>query len=289
MNKDFFKNIRILDGGMGQQLLAKGLISKGTLWSATANLDKNFHDLVVDVHLSFINAGTHLAPNIKVAESAKVIENTQRDINSALVNEFSIIFRKLDIDIFDVLDAAKTKWNFLPFTPGLVGGHCIGVDPYYLTFKAKEIGYEPAIVLAGRKINDDRAEWIAAQIVNEIDKRSIHRKGLKMLILGYTFKPNCPDIRNTKVQDLSDILFKKGFDITIVDPWINIEEVKSLEKIKIVSNLPQNKKFNVVISAVNHYQFSSLTSNDFERYLEEDNVLFDLNGMIPRDLNPIRL
>ncbi len=248
----------------------------------SANWINNFYS-------SFINAGTHLAPSIKVAESAKVIENTQRDINIALVNEFSIIFRKLEIDIFDVLDAAKTKWNFLPFSPGLVGGHCIGVDPYYLTFKAKEIGYEPAIVLAGRKINDDRAEWIASQIINEIDKRKIYKKGLKVLIMGFSFKPNCPDIRNTKVKDLNDILSKYGFDITIVDPWINIEEAKSLANIKIVSNFPINKKFKVIIAAVDHYQFSSLTCSELESYLEEEYILFDLKDMIPRDLNPIRL
>ena len=230
-----------------------------------------------------------MAPTIKVAESAKVIENTQRDINIALVNEFSIIFKKLNIDIFDVLEAAKTKWNFLPFSPGLVGGHCIGVDPYYLTFKSEEIGYKPAVVLAGRKINDERAEWIVSEITKEMDYRKFKIKGSKILIMGFTFKPNCPDIRNTKVRDLNDLLYKVGFDITIVDPWIDLEKSETLDDLNIYNNFPKNKKFHIVIAAVDHYQFSSLTANYLKSHLEEEHILFDLKDIIPRDLNPIRL
>ena len=240
-------------------------------------------------YASFISAGTYLAKNIKVAEAAKIIENTQRDINIALINELSMIFRKMNIDIFDVLDAAQTKWNFLPFKPGLVGGHCIGVDPYYLTYKAEKIGYYPQMVLAGRRINDDRAKWIVNQIILEMAKRKISIIGSKILILGFTFKANCPDIRNTKVYDLVKSLEEYGLIVDVIDPMANIEDAKYKYDINIASEIPFGKKYNLLLAAVNHSDFKHLEINSWLSFVEKNYLMVDLQGIIPRELNPLRI
>ena len=237
-----------------------------------------------------IKAGTHLAPSIKVAEAAKVIENTQRDLNIALMNELAIIFKKIGIDTRDVLKAASTKWNFLNFKPGLVGGHCIGVDPYYLTHKSRELGYYPQVVLAGRKINDSMAEWISKEIISELGKRNLNPHNKNLLILGVTFKANCPDVRNTKVVDLICELNKYNFKITIIDPLADKDEVYSTYKINIENKISFNKKYDVVVSAVAHDEFTKKDINFWENLIKKDlGIYFDLNDLIPRDLNPIRL
>ena len=212
------------------------------------------------IYSSVITAGTHLASSIKVAESAKVIENAQRDINIAFVNELKKIFDKMNIDTSEVLKAAGTKWNFLPFTPGLVGGHCIGVDPYYLAQKAQQYDYHPEIILAGRRINDSMGRYVANQVIKQMIQEGIRIKGSKILVLGITFKENCPDIRNTRVVDVVDELKEYMADVTIFDPWASPEEVKHEYGLDIVTELPDGK-FDAVIEAVKHKEFGSLSLN----------------------------
>ena len=238
---------------------------------------------------SIIAAGTFSAKNIKVAEAAKVIENTQRDINIALINEFSIIFKKLGINTKDVLDAAETKWNFLPFKPGLVGGHCIGVDPYYLTYRSEIEGYQPQIVLAGRRLNDGMSLWIADQFILELIKRKLYTQKTKILILGLSFKENCPDIRNTKVIDLINHLKKFNLDLTIFDPFVNKKEVLKTLNIHVIDELPNNQKFNGVIVTLAHDPFRNLAKEDWENLIKKDGIFFDLKNIVPETLNPIRI
>lgn len=209
------------------------------------------------LYSSVIKAGTHLAPTIKVAEAAKVIENSQRDINIAFVNELKKIFDRMNIDTNAVLQAAGTKWNFLPFKPGLVGGHCIGVDPYYLAQKAQEYGYHPEIILAGRRLNDSMGEYVASEVVKKMIKQGIQIKGSNILVLGITFKENCPDVRNTKVVDVIRELKEYGTNITIYDPWANPEEVEHEYGLEIVTKLP-NGKFDAVVLAVAHAKFKQI-------------------------------
>ena len=230
-----------------------------------------------------------MAESIKVAEAAKIIENTQRDINIALMNELSIIFRKMDIDIFDVLDAAGTKWNFLPFKPGLVGGHCIGVDPFYLTYKAKQLNYYPEIVLSGRKINDNRAIWLAKEIVNEMEKKKINILGSKVLIFGFTFKANCPDTRNTKIFDLVTFLAGYGLDVKVVDPLADLEQTKKIYKINILRTNAKVIKSHVIIAAVDHKEFLNYSSDEWLNCAEKKHLFVDLKDMIPRSLKPLRI
>ncbi len=240
-------------------------------------------------YASFINAGTYLAPSIKVAEAAKVIENTQRDLNIALVNELSIILKKLDIDTLEVLKAAETKWNFIPFKPGLVGGHCIGVDPYYLTYKAEQIGYHPEVVLAGRRINDHMPQWIAEQLVLNLVKNEIKVKGSRLLILGLTFKENCPDFRNSKVFNLIEYLNNYGFNIEVVDPFINEEIKLKINSFTLKDSLKECSNYDSIILAVKHKLFTELSLEQWNTLRSPKGIIFDIKGIVPKNLNPIRI
>ena len=241
--------------------------------------------LVNEVYSSVIVAGTHLAPSIKVAEAAKVIENSQRDINIAFVNELSKIFNKLGIDTQDVLDAASTKWNFLPFKPGLVGGHCIGVDPYYLAQCAQRHGYHPEIILAGRRMNDGMGEYVANETVKLMLKKGIQVLDSNILILGFTFKENCPDVRNTKVIDIYKALKEYNLNITVYDPWANPAIVKHEYGIEVVNELPEGKA-DAVILAVAHEEFKGL---DVESLAKEKHVIFDVKGFLEKGIIDGRL
>ncbi len=231
---------------------------------------------VNDLYKSVITAGTHLAPTIKVAEAAKVIENSQRDINIAFVNELAKIFNAMEIDTHDVLEAAGTKWNFLPFKPGLVGGHCIGVDPYYLAQRAQEFGYHPEIILAGRRLNDSMGEYVAAQVVKLMIKKGIAINGATLLMLGITFKENCPDVRNTKIVDVIAALKDYGVVVTIYDPWANPEEVVHEYKLTTTKVLP-NEKFDAVVLGVSHKKFLDLA---FDNLRKETSILYDVKGTL---------
>lgn len=235
--------------------------------------------LVNEVYSSVIAAGTHLAPSIKVAEAAKVIENSQRDINIAFVNELSKIFTKMDIDTQDVLEAASTKWNFLPFKPGLVGGHCIGVDPYYLARCAQQHGYNPEIILAGRRMNDGMGEYVATQTIKLMLKKGIQVLGSHILVLGFTFKENCPDVRNTKVVDIVRALKEYNLNITIFDPWANPAIVEREYGLPVVNELPTGEKFDACIAAVAHKKFEGL---DISSVLKPKHVIFDVKATLPR-------
>ncbi len=240
-------------------------------------------------YASIIAAGTYRATSLKVAEAAKVIENTQRDLNIALVNELAIIFREMNIDTLDVLEAAGTKWNFLPFRPGLVGGHCIGVDPYYLTHKAEQLGYYPQVVLAGRRINDGMGRWVVEQLVLELARRGAVIAGARVLVLGLSFKENCPDLRNTRVIDLLEALERYGIESEVVDPWIDPEEAKRLYGLAVSEAIPSNQTFHAVVLAVAHQQFALLAPEIWSQLIEPGGVLMDLKGAIPRELAPLRL
>ena len=241
--------------------------------------------LVNEVYASVIVAGTHLAPSIKVAEAAKVIENSQRDINIAFVNELSKIFNKLGIDTQDVLEAASTKWNFLPFKPGLVGGHCIGVDPYYLAQCAQRHGYHPEIILAGRRMNDGMGEYVANETVKLMLKKGIQVLGANILILGFTFKENCPDVRNTKVIDIYKALKEYNVNITVYDPWANPAIVKHEYGIEVVNELPEEKA-DAIILAVAHEIFKNL---NMEELLYKLHVIFDVKGVLKKEIVDNRL
>ena len=239
---------------------------------------------------SIIEAGTHLAPSMKVAEAAKVIENTQRDLNIALVNELAIIFRHVGLDTLDVLEAAGTKWNFLPFRPGLVGGHCIGVDPYYLTHKAEELGYYPQVVLAGRRINDGMGRWVVEQLVLEMARQGMVIAGAKVLVLGLSFKENCPDLRNTRVVDLIEALERYGMETELVDPWVDPGEAQREYGLNVASTLPAYiDRYAAVVVAVPHKQFAKWTLEQWRQLLLPSGVLLDLKGIVPRELAPLRL
>ena len=238
---------------------------------------------------SIIEAGTHLAPSIQVAEAAKVIENTQRDLNIALVNELAIIFRQMGIDTLDVLDAAGTKWNFLPFLPGLVGGHCIGVDPYYLTHKAEQLGYHPQVVLAGRRINDGMGRWVVEQLVLEMARRGMVIAGVQVLVLGLTFKENCPDLRNTRVVDVIAALQRYGMEPVLVDPWVDAEEARREYGLTVLATIPDNNRYGAVIAAVAHRQFVGIPESSWRELVLADGVLLDLKGVMPRALQALRL
>jgi len=232
--------------------------------------------IVDELYKSVISAGTHLAPTIKVAEAAKVIENSQRDINIAFVNELAKIFNLLDINTSDVLAAASTKWNFLPFKPGLVGGHCIGVDPYYLAQKAEEKGYHPEIILAGRRMNDSMGDYIAKEALKLMIKKGMNIKDSKVLILGITFKENCPDVRNTKVADVVHSLKDFGTNITIFDPIANKEEVKHEYNLEITNELPQ-EKFDMIMLCVSHNEFKQI---EYSKLTNDINVIYDVKNTL---------
>ncbi|MGB5919204.1 Vi polysaccharide biosynthesis UDP-N-acetylglucosamine C-6 dehydrogenase TviB [Arcobacter sp.] len=228
---------------------------------------------VNELYASIITAGTHLAPTIKVAEAAKVIENSQRDINIAFVNELAIIFNKLGINTNDVLEAAGTKWNFLLFRPGLVGGHCIGVDPYYLTHKAQQVGYNPEIILAGRRLNDNMGIYVANQVIKLMIKKGHKIEGSKVLILGITFKENCPDIRNSRVIDVIEELQEFGCDIDVYDPWADAKEVKEEYTLELSNNINYNN-YEAIVLAVAHEEFKEL------KLKTDDNVVFDIKSVL---------
>ncbi|WP_312923361.1 nucleotide sugar dehydrogenase [Empedobacter brevis] len=233
-------------------------------------------EVVNNIYKSVIVAGTHLAPTIKVAEAAKVIENSQRDINIAFVNELAKIFNLLDIDTHAVLEAAGTKWNFLPFKPGLVGGHCIGVDPYYLAQKAQEKGYHPEIILAGRRLNDSMGQYVASQVVKTMIKKNIKVNGAKVLNLGITFKENCPDVRNTKAVDVIEALEDYSLEVVTYDPWANPVEVEHEYGMNIINEL-STEKYDAIILTVAHKEFADL---DLNQYLKEDGVIYDVKGIL---------
>lgn len=275
-NKDFFAGYspERINPGDKQHTVEKILkITSGSTPEVGIKVD--------ELYKSVITAGTHLAPTIKVAEAAKVIENSQRDINIAFVNELAKIFNLLDIDTQDVLKAAGTKWNFLPFKPGLVGGHCIGVDPYYLAQKAQEKGYHPEIILAGRKLNDSMSEYVASQVVKLMIKKGISINGAKVLMLGVAFKENCPDVRNTKIVDVISALKEYGVEITIYDPWVNHEEVYHEYQLKTETKLP-DVKFDAVVLGVAHQEFLSL---DFDKIRKEKSILYDVKGILEKNVD----
>lgn len=231
---------------------------------------------VDELYKSVITAGTHLAPSIKVAEAAKVIENSQRDINIAFVNELAKIFNLMDIDTQEVLAAASTKWNFLPFKPGLVGGHCIGVDPYYLAQRAQEFGYHPEIILAGRRLNDSMGEYVASQVVKLMIKKGISVNKANLLMLGITFKENCPDVRNTKIVDVVRALKEYGITVTIYDPLASVEEVKKEYKLETINYVPK-EKFDAIVLGVAHKEFLKL---NFSELQESNSLLYDVKGVL---------
>lgn len=232
---------------------------------------------VDDLYKSVITAGTHLAPCIKVAEAAKVIENSQRDINIAFVNELAKIFNLMDINTHDVLEAAGTKWNFLPFKPGLVGGHCIGVDPYYLAQRAQEFGYHPEIILAGRRVNDSMGGYVASQVVKAMIKKNIPVQNAEVLMLGITFKENCPDVRNTKIVDVIAALEDFGLKITVFDPWANPKQVAYEYGVICQSELSQETKYDAIVLGVAHNEFLEL---DIDSLKKESSVVFDVKGVL---------
>ena len=237
---------------------------------------------------SVVAAGTYLAPNLKVAEAAKVIENTQRDLNIALVNELAMIFARLGIDTGDVLAAAGTKWNFLPFQPGLVGGHCIGVDPYYLTHKAEQLGYYPQVVLSGRRINDGLADWLAERLIQAMARQGLVIAGAEVLVLGFTFKENCPDLRNTRVCQLVQALQSYGCSLTVVDPWVEPGD-PAAAGIEVLAEIPACTRYGAVVAAVAHQQFSGWPAAQWQELLQVNGVLLDLKNLMPRELVALRL
>jgi len=239
-------------------------------------------EFVDKLYQSIITAGTHKAPSIKVAEAAKVIENTQRDVNIALINELSLIFGKMGIDTLDVLEAAGTKWNFLPFRPGLVGGHCIGVDPYYLTHKAQSLGYHPEIILSGRRINDGMGEYVAEKVVRLMTERKIHVAEANVLIMGLTFKEDCPDIRNTRVVDLVETFTSYHANVDVYDPWASPAETEHEYGISLVHELKDNH-YDAIILAVGHHQFKEMGAANIKKLGHANHVLFDVKFALDRD------
>lgn len=252
-----------------------------TIKKVTSGSTDEVAEAVDQLYRQIITAGTHKASSIKVAEAAKVIENTQRDVNIALMNELSLIFHKLGIDTIEVLQAAGTKWNFLPFRPGLVGGHCIGVDPYYLTHKAQEVGYHPEVILAGRRINDNMAAHVADETVKLMLRKGMPVFGNKVLVLGLTFKENCPDVRNTKVVDIVRNLQSYKAEVDVYDPWINLEEAEHEYGLKCLAEMPTTGQYAAIILAVGHHQFISLGEQGIKAFGKADAVLFDVKSILP--------
>ncbi|WP_248919149.1 Vi polysaccharide biosynthesis UDP-N-acetylglucosamine C-6 dehydrogenase TviB [Pseudomonas entomophila] len=282
-NKDFFAGYspeRINPGDKEHRVT--------TIKKVTSGSTPEVADLVDALYREIIVAGTHKASSIKVAEAAKVIENTQRDLNIALINELALIFNKMGIDTEAVLQAAGTKWNFLPFRPGLVGGHCIGVDPYYLTHKAQSIGYHPEIILAGRRLNDSMGAYVVSQLVKAMVKRRIHVDGARVLIMGLTFKENCPDLRNTKVVDIVKELQEYNIQVDVHDPWVSVEEAQHEYGITPVQQ-PVQGAYDGVILAVAHQQFKDLGIESIRTLGKAEHVLYDLKYLLPAEQSDLRL
>lgn len=282
-NKDFFVGYspeRINPGDKQRRVT--------NILKITSGSTPDVADYVDQVYKLIIEAGTHKAPSIKVAEAAKVIENTQRDVNIALINELALIFNKMGIDTEDVLKAAGTKWNFLNFRPGLVGGHCIGVDPYYLTHKAESIGLHPEIILAARRLNDRMGEYVATQLIKEMVKQRIQVVGARILILGLSFKENCPDIRNTKIVDMVKALKEYDLDLDIYDPWVDSAEVEGEYGLAPVTELKQDH-YDAIVIAVAHDQFKAMSSQELIALGKEKHVLYDLKYVLDKEQSDIRL
>ena len=251
-----------------------------TIKKVTSGSTPEVADFVDELYRTIITAGTHKASSIKVAEAAKVIENTQRDVNIALINELSLIFNRLGIDTLEVLEAAGSKWNFLPFRPGLVGGHCIGVDPYYLTHKAQAIGYQPEIILAGRRLNDSMGAYVVHSIVKMMMKRGIASSNSKALVLGLTFKENCPDLRNTRVVDIVSEFQDYGAEVDVYDPWVSSEEAEEEYGLRPIKELKEGT-YDAVILAVAHKEFADMGSEKIRSLCKENGVLFDVKNVLP--------
>jgi len=259
-----------------------------TILKVTSGSTPQVADFVDALYRRVVTAGTHKASSIRVAEAAKVIENTQRDLNIALINELALIFHRLGIDTSEVLAAAGTKWNFLPFRPGLVGGHCIGVDPYYLTHKAQQIGYHPEVILSGRRINDGMGQHVAHRVVKLMMQRRIHTAGAKILVLGLAFKENCPDLRNTRVVDVVAELASYHADVEVHDPWVSAEEARHEYGLDLVETLEPGR-YDAVILAVAHHQFIELGGAGIRQLGKQGSVLFDVKQVLPRELVDDRL
>lgn len=253
-----------------------------TIMKVTSGSTPEIADKVDALYKSIITAGTHKASSLKVAEAAKVIENTQRDVNIALMNELSLIFHKLGIDTLEVLQAAGTKWNFLPFRPGLVGGHCIGVDPYYLTHKAQELGYHPEVILAGRRINDSMASHVADETVKLMLRKGIPVLDSRILVLGLTFKENCPDVRNTKVVDIVKALRDYNTQVDVYDPWVDLGEAQEEYGLQCLTETPRPSNYSAIVLAVGHQQFVKLGEAGIKAWGKPGAVLFDVKGVLPK-------
>ena len=275
MNEDFFVGYspeRINPGDKEHRLPSILKVTSGSTPEAA--------DFIDDVYASIITAGTHKTSSIKVAEAAKVIENTQRDVNIALVNELAMIFERVGIDTEEVLEAAGTKWNFLPFKPGLVGGHCIGIDPYYLTYKAQQLGYNPEMILAGRRINDNMSIYVASRIIKLMLKREVQPHKAKVLVLGLTFKEDCPDIRNTKVVDIISELNGFGIDCDIYDPWVDVEQAREHYGIEVLAE-PAHDAYDVVVVAVAHSQFKEMGEAGVRKFGKPGALIYDIKYLLP--------
>lgn len=259
-----------------------------TITKVTSGSTPKVAAFVNDLYASIIIAGTHKAPSIRVAEAAKVIENTQRDLNIALINELAMIFNRIGIDTEAVLEAAGTKWNFLPFRPGLVGGHCIGVDPYYLTHKAEAIGYHPQIILAGRRLNDGMGAYVAGQLVKELLRKRIHVKGARVLVMGLTFKENCPDLRNTRVIDVIAELQDYGIEVDVFDPWVDSGKAEDEYGITPISQ-PETNAYDGIVLAVAHQEFTEMGLAEMRKLGREHHVIYDLKYILPADQSDLRL
>jgi UDP-N-acetyl-D-galactosamine dehydrogenase len=259
-----------------------------TIKKVTSGSTPEVTDFVDELYRSIITAGTHKASSIKIAEAAKVIENTQRDVNIALINELALIFNRLGIDTLEVLEAAGSKWNFLPFRPGLVGGHCIGVDPYYLTHKAQSIGYQPEIILAGRRLNDGMGAYVVHSVVKMMMKRGIASNSSKVLVLGLTFKENCPDLRNTRVVDIVAEFEDYGARVDVYDPWVSPEEAEQEYGLSPISELKEGE-YDAVILAVAHREFQQMGAEKIRALCKENGVLFDVKNILPADAVDARL
>jgi len=283
MNKDFYVGYspeRINPGDKEHRLPSILKVTSGSTPEAAAYVDS--------VYKTIITAGTHLATSIKVAEAAKVIENTQRDLNIALVNELALIFDRIGIDTEEVLIAAGTKWNFLPFRPGLVGGHCIGVDPYYLTHKAEDVGYNPTVILAGRRINDSMGYFVAGKVIKLMIQRGMQPKDGKVLIMGLTFKEDCPDVRNTRVVDIVAELESYGLHVDVHDPWVDPAEARHEYGIDLVEN-PKKGDYDGIIVAVGHRQFKEMGAEGIRAFGKPQSVLYDIKYVLPADAVDDRL
>lgn len=282
-NQDFFVGYspeRINPGDKERRLV--------NIKKVTSGSDDKTAKKVDSLYKSIITAGTHLAPSIKVAEASKVIENTQRDLNIALINELAMIFNKLEIDTEEILKAAGTKWNFLPFKPGLVGGHCIGVDPYYLTHIAQAIGYHPEIILAGRRVNDNMGVYVVSQLVKAMVKKKIHVYKSKILVLGLTFKENCPDLRNTRIVDVIDELKDYDCQVDVYDPWVSSEEAFREYGIKTI-NYPDTAIYDAILIAVAHNQYKEMGAEKIHSFCKDSHVIYDLKHILAKNEVDLRL